>query len=429
MALNIPGYTLLRKVNRHIKNIRNERRGLILTPSRRIERVAPTGERIVAMTFDDGPTRLPSAPDVTSGIGLTEHLLSELKQFGARGTFDVIGSTAENYPDSPGELGSQYVFGKKYDHYAAFGLDDMAGAEACQDLIRQIAREGHELTNHTYRHIIYGKSRTMYGSRVTMNGLDDTVADLQRLHDLIYKLTKFEMCFTRPPHYVDGMPDGKSSFDACEAMGYHYLCASFDGGGYLPSSGDYNEDVDVMVRPLQRALEADPDSLSGQIIFQKDGYNMSRQTPIASALRRHLELLEQYGYRVVTVSELIANSPFTDLTPDDACFEAARDLDRAGFTLGFRNNCFYPERDVTRQELPAIFTLPASPTEAIPLNDKRNRSRPAAVKIERRDVATPRLIHATASEVFDTVPEPPVGTTRREVALWLHEVAAINGKL
>ena len=44
-----------------------------------------------------------------------------------------------------------------------------------------------------------------------------------------------------------------------------------------------------MVEPMKRALEADPDALVGQIIFQKDGYNMSRRTPVAFGLKQQLE--------------------------------------------------------------------------------------------------------------------------------------------
>ncbi|MDR0446951.1 MAG: polysaccharide deacetylase family protein [Oscillospiraceae bacterium] len=417
MALNIPGYTFLRKINKLIKHVRNERRGLILTPSRRIARVAPPGERVVAMTFDDGPTRIATAPDVSNGAGLTEHLLTVLKEFGARGTFDVVGSTSENYPDASGELDTQYVFGKRYDHYAAFGLDDMAGALACPELVRRIDREGHELTNHTYRHIIYGKSRTMYSQRVTLGGLDEAVSDLTRLHELIYSLTKYEMRFTRPPHYVDNMPDGHTSFDACEAMGYHYLAASFDGGGYLPGSNGYDAAVEAMVAPLRTALEEDPSSLAGQIIFQKDGYNMSKQTPIASALRLHLELLEKYGYRVVTVSELLELSPFEDVRPANDCFEAVRELDRTGFVTGFRNNRFYPEREMTKSELPTVISPPVA----------RGGTRPAAVKIEKNDAATARLIAARAAEVFEKTEGQPASNKRGDVAIWLHRLAVLNG--
>ncbi|MDR1065527.1 MAG: polysaccharide deacetylase family protein [Oscillospiraceae bacterium] len=484
MALNVPGYTLLRKANGVLKHIRNERRGLILTPSRRIARVAPPGERIVAMTFDDGPTKMPPSrgtipdngrvwtpaptpedaaspvgggvhtappspytssppspytssppsPDSSGGAGLTEHLLSVLKEFGARGTFDVVGSTAENYPDAAGEPGGQYVFGKKYDHYAAFGLDDMAGAEACPDLIRRIAREGHELTNHTFRHIIYGKSRAMYSSRVTMSGLAEAVADLKRLHTLIYELTKIEMRFTRPPHYVDKMPDGHTSFDACEEMDYHYLSASFDGGGYLPSAASYTETVEAMVRPMREALEADPSCLAGQIIFQKDGYNMSKHTPIADALKLHLELLEKYGYRVITVSELVARSPFEDVRPAHDCFEAVRELDKAGFITGFRNNRFYPERAMTRGELNTVIATPvfnltgdARPGNAGATGGSGSVKRHRAIKIDKKDQASVRQISARASEVFDRIEGQPASNKRGDVAVWLHKLAVLNG--
>lgn len=66
--------------------------------TRRIERVK-TGERICAMTFDDGPMGLPASPDRFEGKTLTDVLLDTLAQYGAKGSFDVIGDTSENYPD------------------------------------------------------------------------------------------------------------------------------------------------------------------------------------------------------------------------------------------------------------------------------------------------------------------------------------------
>ena len=77
-----------------------------------------------------------------------------------------------------------------------------------------------------------------------------------------------------------------------------------------------------MVEPMKRALEADPDALAGQIIFQKDGYNMSRRTPVAFGLKQQLELLQSYGYRVVTVEQLMADySPFADVGREEPGFE------------------------------------------------------------------------------------------------------------
>ena len=65
---------------------------------RRIERVK-TSEKVCAKTFDDGPMDLPCAPDQFGGEALTDVLLDTLQEFGAKGVFDVVGDTSENYPD------------------------------------------------------------------------------------------------------------------------------------------------------------------------------------------------------------------------------------------------------------------------------------------------------------------------------------------
>ncbi len=72
--------------------------------TRRIERVH-TKERVVAMTFDDGPMDLPSSPDKFGGRALTDLLLDTLQEYHALGTFDVVGDTSENYPDLAGKIG------------------------------------------------------------------------------------------------------------------------------------------------------------------------------------------------------------------------------------------------------------------------------------------------------------------------------------
>ena len=64
--------------------------------------------------------------------------------------------------------------------------------------------------------------------------------------------------------------------------------------------GDTSKDVEAMVAPLRAALSRNPDELNGQIIFQKDGFSMSRHTPVAEALPLQLALLAEYGYEVIT---------------------------------------------------------------------------------------------------------------------------------
>lgn len=67
----------------------------------------PVDEKLVALTFDDGPD-----PKYTAQI------LDSLAKYNAKATFFVIGEEAERYPE----------------------------------LIKREAREGHEIANHTYRH-------------------------------------------------------------------------------------------------------------------------------------------------------------------------------------------------------------------------------------------------------------------------------------
>lgn len=296
-----------------------------LSYTRRIERIK-TARRVCAMTFDDGPMDLPAAPDRFGGRSLTDVLLDTLAEFGARGTFDVIGDTSENYPDAAGKAGGAAWGGVKFDHYPDIGKDSQGGAAHCERLIRRMLDEGHQITNHGYRHIIFGKKPFVYGAREYLGGVDKAADDLRRLHQLMADRYGYEITMTRPPHYVDIMQDGFTSYDVCDRLGYQYMAASFDGAGWLPSAlpdedAALEAEVNAMVEPVKRALEKDPDFFCGQIIFQKDGYNMAKRTPVAFGLRKQLELLKEYGYQVVTVAELMEESPFADLDRGDPLFD------------------------------------------------------------------------------------------------------------
>jgi peptidoglycan/xylan/chitin deacetylase (PgdA/CDA1 family) len=296
-----------------------------LSYTRRIEQIK-TDRRICAMTFDDGPMDMPAAPDRFDGKSLTDILLDTLAEFGAKGTFDVVGDTSANYPDQAGKVGSAAWGGVKYDHYPDIHCDDKGGAEHNDRLIRRILAEGHQITNHGYRHIIFGKKPFVYGARVYLGSVDKAVEDLRKLDALMRDRYGYQISMHRPPHYVDRMQDGFTSYDVCDRMGYQYMAASFDGAGWLPSTLSDPEaaleaEVNAMVEPMRKALEKDPDFFCGQIIFQKDGYNMGKRTPVAFGLRKQLELLKEYGYQVVTVETLMAESPFADLGRDDPLFE------------------------------------------------------------------------------------------------------------
>jgi len=135
------------------------------------------------------------------------------------------------------------------------------------------------------------------------------------------------------------------------------MAASFDGGGWQVS-GDYQKDVEAMITPLERALSENPAALNGQIIFQKDGCNMSKQTPVADALGRQLELLTKHGYKIITVSELISMSPFEDVGDTDPVHESARALINAGYCVARKNNTLQPDRPITLGELLMMCAAP-----------------------------------------------------------------------
>ena len=332
-----------------------------VTYCRRIERVK-TKERVCAMTFDDGPMGLPTSPDLFDGRCLTDVLLDTLSEFNAKGTFDVIGITADNYPDAAGAPGTPAWGGTAYDHYPAFEKDSFGGAVNCPQLMERIIREGHQITNHGYRHILFGKKSFVYGKRHTLGSLDKVLEDLEALDRLLRGQYGYPMTMSRPPHYVDRIDKNFTSYDAYEKMGYLYLAASFDGAGWLPakSADPVQAEIDEMVEPMRKKLEEDPDFFCGQIIFQKDGYNMALRTPVAVGLRKQLELLDAAGYRVVTVQELLKRSPFADVGAEDPDFEAFRRLIDQGRAVAYSDNTLRPDALMTCGE----FAMLAAPRSA-----------------------------------------------------------------
>ncbi|MBT9259395.1 MAG: polysaccharide deacetylase family protein [Clostridiales bacterium] len=347
----------LRPLGRRLKAFRHRRSGGVVDPVRRIERVKlPKDRRVVAMTFDDGPCALPGRGGAEDPRPLTLRLLEILESFSARGTFNIIGSTQEGYPDRPGRPGTPLWNGIRYDHYPDFGEDLQGGALHQLDLVRRMVAGGHELSNHSFSHLLFGPKRLVYGSRRYQPSAAQALEDLRRLHRLVQEALGYTFRLARPPHYVDGTVDGFSAYDLYDLMDYLYLAASFDGGGWLPRP-TYRESVEAMVRPLREALERDPQSLSGQIIFQKDGYDMKGESPVLEGLYRQLELLTRHGYQVVTVGELLRLSSFADVSPDDPAGEAGQFLLSRGLAIAFRDNTLRPSQPLTWHQL-KIHLLP-----------------------------------------------------------------------
>ena len=321
MSLVTKAIGCAKKIKHRFEDKIRESTPVYLSPVRRIERVA-LGEKVVAMTFDDGPCALTANPSA-DGKPLTLSLLETLEKYGARGTFDVVGDTSGNYPDKAGKEGSASWGGIKYDHYPDYGKDSCGGVKNCPELTQRILSGGHEITSHTWSHVLFGPKPLVYGSRKPLENIDKVIDDLKTMDRHMRDNYGYAISLSRPPHYVDNTKDGLSAYDAYAVMGYQYLAASFDGAGWLPLPS-YEAEVEATWKPLERALAEDPDKLCGQIIFQKDGYNMARRSPVADGLEKQLELLYAHGYRVVTVSELVEMCPFSDLPPQDRLFAPAK---------------------------------------------------------------------------------------------------------
>lgn len=331
----------------------------VMSLVRRIERVK-TKERVVAMTFDDGPCALPPNPaPENSDLGLTETILNILKEYDATATFDVVGDTSENYPDDIGIEGSATWGGIKYDHYPQFEMDSYGGAFNQPEPIKKILEAGHEISNHSYRHLIFGKKNIIYSKRVHFSGIAEVLSDLRKLDKLLEEKHGYKITLSRPPHYVDKMPDGFTSYDAYSLMKYQYMAASFDGAGWLASPNGYEAEVAEMVDPIKQKLKENPDFFCGQIIFQKDGYNMASRSPVVDGLPKQLELLKKHGYKVVTVSKLLKYSPFADLGEGDPCFKEAKWLIEHNHCVAYKDNTVRPDNIITRGEA-AMMVAPRS---------------------------------------------------------------------
>ena len=138
------------------------------------------------------------------------------------------------------------------------------------------------------------------------------------------------------------------AYDVYAMMGYQ-SCRQLDGGGWQPART--NQRKSTRCGDREKAAGKKIRFFCGQIIFQKDGYNMARRTPVAHGLNHQLELLSEYGYRVVTVPELLAYSPFRDLGPVDEGFEDAKTLLDLGCCPVYRDNTVRPDAPCTRGEL------------------------------------------------------------------------------
>ncbi len=179
----------------------------------------------VALTFDDGPHRI-----------YTKSLLDGLRERGVKATFFVVG-------------------------------ENISGNE---DLIRQMAADGHLIGNHTYDHADISKLSD-----------EENCRELQKTSDLVKSITGRQTAYVRPP-----FGNWKDSLDCKVSMiAVKWTLDTLDW-----KSKNVTE---IVKKVMQQVTDHD-------IILMHDYY----PTSVEAALQA-VDKLKAKGYEFVTVEELI----------------------------------------------------------------------------------------------------------------------------
>jgi peptidoglycan/xylan/chitin deacetylase (PgdA/CDA1 family) len=196
----------------------------------------PPREKAVALTFDDGPSPI-----------YTPQILALLKQYGARGTFFVIGHKVEKTPE----------------------------------LIQAELKDGNEVGNHSFSHPRMPKENQACREQE----LERTAVDL----DLV-GCPQASRLF-RPPY--SAWDERLQSYMA--HTGRHMVMWSLDSGDWQGLAAPA-----IIKNVLSRVK-------NGAIIIfhDSDEYAKADRHPTVEALKTILPALQARGYRMVTVSELI----------------------------------------------------------------------------------------------------------------------------
>ncbi len=104
---------------------------------------APTQEKLIALTFDDGPHKY-----------RTDEILDVLRDYDIKATFFVVGAMAHEYPE----------------------------------IIRRELAEGHEIGNHTYNHTKMKKLTT-----------DRLICELESTEEELFEIAEYRPKLFRPP--------------------------------------------------------------------------------------------------------------------------------------------------------------------------------------------------------------------------------------
>lgn len=206
--------------------------------------ILPTGAARIIFSFAGGTEKPRVALTFDDGPHprYTPEILDILKEYGVTATFFAVGSNAENYPH----------------------------------LIRRICEEGHELGNHTHNHFHVAK----LSREALCRDIDSAQAVLTRISGQNVRLF-------RPPEGV--CTEDLKSY--CEQKGMTILLWSIDTRDWAHT-------------PVAEICENVKNNVKdGSIILMHDFIGKNSPTP--AALRCIIPMLQELGYELVSVSQLM----------------------------------------------------------------------------------------------------------------------------
>ena len=213
-----------------------------------IVRQGDPGPHQVALTFDDGP-------DPT----WTPKILKILKDKHVPATFFVLGTQAQHYPD----------------------------------LLERIAREGHEVGNHTYTH-----------QNIAETSDEQIELELNATTRLIEAVTGHSTAYFRPPFGIDGTPTQPGevrSLHVVRDLGYLTVAESIDPDDWERPGAE------AILDRVKRQRAA-----GGAVILLHDGGGDRSQT--VAALPEIIDYLKERGDLLVPLSRII-NLPRETVMP------------------------------------------------------------------------------------------------------------------
>jgi peptidoglycan-N-acetylglucosamine deacetylase len=236
------------------------------------------GEKLIALTFDDGPKPY-VLMGTRSGKGIpSQSLLGLLDRQGVKATFFVMGWRLSKNADE---------MCRKVD------------GGVCREAAEEEHRRGHEIENHTYGHGDFRQMEKRYGEKWILD-------DIDRASQVIQALTGVRPAYLRPPDW-DIWPELQEKI---EARGYHVMTKS---ATVPPALRDVDSEDYFCVGQNPKCPKPSDYDFAMRSIQQRERQGVDRHILVFHELPESVELLsrlipelQKRGYRFVLLRPYMA---------------------------------------------------------------------------------------------------------------------------